>query len=268
MVTKSINAHFHFSSTNGNTLFAYWIVATLISSLLFPLHVRKPLETQVINHLTPGKGYMSRAREWECVDFQHEANGGEVEERRSFWGFSSWVVILGPVPGVLWKGITSFRWIVYLNFRWLTIWISDLSTPVWLWRLAKESVEHSLYCGRITLFGLCLKLVEQLHWLWELEWKQKEWTLGLGSFGLLVSMGVNQAYVLQCVVLLWTVMGCTWFLLRRGSCRVLAAMWTLPAFPSVPGTRYYMVCCTFPVLLLGTARGPLLSGGGGSTEPV
>lgn len=41
-------------------------------------------------------------------------------------------------------------------------------------------------------------------------------------------MGVNQASFPQCVALLRTVMGCTWFLLRSGPCRVLEATWTAP----------------------------------------
>lgn len=34
-----------------------------------PLHVRKPLKTQIINHLPSGKGYMTRAGEQVCADF-------------------------------------------------------------------------------------------------------------------------------------------------------------------------------------------------------
>ena len=58
-------SHVPFSFGNGSTQFAYGIVVTLISSFLFPLHVRKPLETQVLNHLPSGKGYICLGRERE-----------------------------------------------------------------------------------------------------------------------------------------------------------------------------------------------------------
>lgn len=71
-------SHLPFLFGNGSTQFAYGIVVTLISSFLFPLHVRKPLETQVLNHLPSGKGYMSGARarvRVGCVDFQAQGVG-------------------------------------------------------------------------------------------------------------------------------------------------------------------------------------------------
>lgn len=80
------------------------MVVTLISSFLFPLHLRKPLEAHFMTHLPSGKGHVSGG-EPQCavLTLEQGSEGGVGGWARLLGLLRSGSGVFGPLLHVLWN---------------------------------------------------------------------------------------------------------------------------------------------------------------------